>query len=116
MPDATRITDGLRTLVRQAHARGLKVVGATLMPFQGHRGYTTAKELVRQQVNAEIRAGRVYDAVIDFDRALRDPDDPRRRRAAYDSGDHLHPSDGVYPRDGPDFTLGDLKGGGQAEL
>ncbi len=113
-PDA--IVEGLRTLVRQAHARGIKVVGATLMPFGGHRGYTDARESVRQQINAEIRAGRVYDAVVDFDQAVRDPYDPRRFRSDYDSGDHLHPSDKGYERMAESFDLDDLKGAAPAEL
>ncbi|MFF4019226.1 SGNH/GDSL hydrolase family protein [Streptomyces sp. NPDC001843] len=116
LADPVKITTGLRTLVRQAHARGLKVIGATLMPFEGHRGYTPAREAVRQQVNAEIRAGRVYDAVVDFDKALRDPYDPRRLRSDYDSGDHLHPSDKGYRTMAETFDLRDLKGAGQAEL
>lgn len=116
LADPNRISDGLRTLVRQAHARGLKVVGATLMPFEGHRGYTPAREAVRQRVNAQIRAGRVYDAVVDFDKALRDPYDPRRLRPQYDSGDHLHPSDLGYARMAGVFDLTALEGAGQAEL
>lgn len=116
LADPVKITGGLRTLVRQAHARGLKVIGATLMPFEGHRGYTPAREAVRQQVNVEIRAGRVYDAVVDFDKALRDPYDPRRLRSDYDSGDHLHPSDKGYRTMAETFDLRDLKGAGQAEL
>ncbi|MFF3465677.1 SGNH/GDSL hydrolase family protein [Streptomyces sp. NPDC001984] len=116
LADPDRITDGLRTLVRQAHARGLKVVGATLMPFGGHLGYTPARENVRQQVNARIRAGLVYDAVVDFDKALRDPYDPRRLRSDYDSGDHLHPSDRGYERMADAFDLRELEGAGQAEL
>src|SRR5690606_7642779 len=64
--DPERIVGGLETLVERAHARGLKVVGATLMPFRGHGGYTAAREDVRQRVNAEIRAGGVFDAVVDF--------------------------------------------------
>ena len=68
------------------------------MPFRGHRGYTGAREDVRQVINAEIRARRVFDAVVDFDGALRDPYDPRRFRSEYDSGDHLHPSDRGYAR------------------
>ncbi|MFF9088033.1 SGNH/GDSL hydrolase family protein [Streptomyces sp. NPDC014991] len=114
--DPDRIVTGLRTLVRQAHARGLKAVGATLMPFRGHRGYTPAREAVRQQVNARIRAGGVYDAVVDFDQALRDPYDPRRLRAEYDSGDHLHPSDLGYARMAEVFDLRTLRGAGQTEL
>ncbi|MEV5435904.1 SGNH/GDSL hydrolase family protein [Streptomyces sp. NPDC052682] len=116
LADPDRIVGGLRTLVDRAHARGLKVVGATLMPFGGHRGYTDARESVRQAVNAEIRAGRVYDAVVDFDRALRDPYDPRRLRADYDSGDHLHPSDQGYARMAQAFDLDDLKGAAPARL
>jgi lysophospholipase L1-like esterase len=116
LADPDRILGGLRALVRQAHARGLKVVGATLMPFQGHRGYTDARENVRQQINAEIRAGRVYDAVVDFDKALRDPYNPRSLRPDYDSGDHLHPSDKGYARMAEVFDLRDLKGAAPAEL
>ncbi|MFL4950224.1 SGNH/GDSL hydrolase family protein [Streptomyces sp. MMS24-I31] len=116
LADPEKITGGLRTLVRQAHARGLKVIGATLMPFRGHRGYTAARERVRQRINAEIRAGQVFDAVVDFDRALRDPHDPRRLRAKYDCGDHLHPSDLGYRRMGEVFDLGVLKGAARAQL
>lgn len=111
-----RVLTGLETLVARAHARGLKVVGATLMPFGGHRGYTEAREAVRQRINTEIRAGGVFDAVVDFDEALRDPYDPRRFRAVYDSGDHLHPSDRGYTRMAEAFDLDALKGGAPAEL
>ncbi|MGW1063509.1 SGNH/GDSL hydrolase family protein [Streptomyces aureus] len=114
--DPTTVTDGLRTLVREAHARGLRVVGATLMPFQGHRGSTPAREAVRQAVNAEIRAGKVYDAYVDFDAALRDPYDPRRLRPDYDSGDHLHPSDKGFRRMAEVFDLKALKGPVPADL
>ncbi|MFE2826164.1 SGNH/GDSL hydrolase family protein [Streptomyces sp. NPDC059271] len=114
--DPRTITAGLRTLVRQAHARGLRVVGATLMPFQGHRGYSPQRETVREAVNAEIRAGKVYDAVVDFDAALRDPYNPRRLRTEYDSGDHLHPSDRGFRRMAEVFDLQQLKGSAPAEL
>ncbi|MET7480607.1 SGNH/GDSL hydrolase family protein [Streptomyces sp. NPDC005648] len=114
--DPDRILTGLRTMVGQAHAHGVKVVGATLMPFQGHSGYTAASEAVRRRVNAEIRSGRVYDAVVDFDKALRDPYNPRRLRSDYDCGDHLHPSDRGYARMGSAFDLRLLKGAAPAEL
>ncbi|HET9381895.1 MAG TPA: SGNH/GDSL hydrolase family protein [Streptomyces sp.] len=116
LADPREITDGLRTMVGQAHARGVKVVGATLMPFQGHRGYTPQRETVRQRVNAEIRAGRVFDTVVDFDAALRDPYDPRRLRSQYDAGDHLHPSDAGYARMAESFDLDSLKGAAPAQL
>ncbi|MFI8090042.1 SGNH/GDSL hydrolase family protein [Streptomyces sp. NPDC086080] len=114
--DPERIVGGLETLVGRAHARGLKVVGATLMPFRGHGGYTEAREDVRQRVNAEIRAGGVFDAVVDFDEAVRDAYDPRRFRVEYDSGDHLHPSDRGYARMAEVFDLDALEGGAPAEL
>ncbi|MFB8249694.1 SGNH/GDSL hydrolase family protein [Streptomyces sp. NPDC055952] len=116
LADPQAILGGLRTLVDRAHARGVKVVGATLMPFHGHRGYTPAREAVRQSINAEIRAGRVFDAVADFDQALRDPYDPRRLRPVYDSGDHLHPSDQGYARMAHSFDLRTLKGSAPAKL
>jgi lysophospholipase L1-like esterase len=70
--------------------------GATLTPFEGtvFPGYYTAqKETVRQAVNDGIRSSDEFDAVIDFDRAVRDPSHPTRMLPAYDSGDHLHPND-----------------------
>ncbi len=114
--DPEPVVAGLETLVRRAHARGVRVVGATLMPFRGHRGYTEAREAVRQRINAEIRSGDVFDAVVDFDGAVRDPYDPGRLRRVYDSGDHLHPSDRGYVRMAKEFDLDVLEGGVPAEL
>ncbi|MDG4859088.1 SGNH/GDSL hydrolase family protein [Streptomyces sp. T-3] len=114
--DPDKIVAGLRELTRQAHARGLRVIGATLMPFGGHRGYTPHLEDVRKQVNAQIRAGKVFDSVADFDRALRDPYAPDRLRGVYDSGDHLHPSDAGYRKMAESFNLAHLKASAPAEL
>ncbi|MDX2526670.1 SGNH/GDSL hydrolase family protein [Streptomyces europaeiscabiei] len=114
--DPAAITAGLRRLVEQAHARGLRVVGATLMPFHGHRGYSDQRESVRQAINATIRSGSVFDAYVDFDKALRDPYAPRRLRPDYDSGDHLHPSDKGYEQMAEVFDLEKLKGSAPAEL
>ncbi|MFG1943941.1 SGNH/GDSL hydrolase family protein [Nonomuraea sp. NPDC048826] len=76
----------------RAHAHDILVYGATLTPFGGHsyddpRG---RREAARQTVNTWIRTAGAFDAVIDFDRAVRDPADPRRLLAPYDGGDHLH--------------------------
>ncbi|WP_437069724.1 GDSL-type esterase/lipase family protein [Streptomyces sp. enrichment culture] len=109
--DPDRVLSGLRELTRRAHAHGIRVVGATLMPFKGHPAYTDAREESRRRINAAIRAGGVFDAVADFDEALRDPYDPRRLRFDYDSGDHLHPSDRGYARMAEAVDLDDLKGG-----
>ena len=111
-----RIVNGLRDLVRQAHARNLRVIGATLTPFGGHRGYTPRLDAVRQAVNEEIRQGKVFDAVVDFDAALRDPARPERLRPAYDSGDHLHPSDNGYRAMAQAMDLKTLKGSNPTKL
>ena len=91
--DPQKIVAGMRQIVNEAHARGLRVTGSTLTPFGGHRGYSALLNSVREQVNHIIRSGSVYDEVVDFDKALRDPAAPVRLRPVYDSGDHLHPSD-----------------------
>jgi lysophospholipase L1-like esterase len=94
--DPGKITAGLKDLTRLAHAHGLRVVGSTLAPYGGFHDYTASGEAVREQVNAEIRAGGVFDQVVDFDRILRDPAAPNLLRPAYDSGDGLHPNDAGY--------------------
>jgi lysophospholipase L1-like esterase len=114
--DAHRIVEGLRELTRRSHAHGLRVVGATLMPFGGHPGYANRLEAVREAVNQQIRTGRIFDAFVDFDRALRDPYNPRKLRPQYDSGDHLHPSDAGYLKMAEVFNLSTLKGSASATL
>ncbi|MEU1268956.1 SGNH/GDSL hydrolase family protein [Streptomyces sp. NPDC005799] len=116
LADPDKVVAGLRTLVGEAHAHGIRVIGATLMPFQGHRGYSAPREEVREEINAEIRSGRVYDTVVDFDKVLRDPYNPRRLRSDYDSGDHLHPSDRGYERMADAIDLTSLKGSPSARL
>jgi lysophospholipase L1-like esterase len=87
-----------RQVIGRAHARGLRVIGATLTPFIGSDYYhpDAANEADRQKINAWIRAGRRFDGVVDFDRAVRDPAHPERMAARFDSGDHLHPSPAGY--------------------
>lgn len=95
-PDPRRITAGLRALTERAHAQGLRVVGATLTPFQGYSTWTPERNAVRLAVNEEIRSGRIFDAYVDFDRAVRDPYAPNRILPEYDSGDRLHFNDAGY--------------------
>jgi lysophospholipase L1-like esterase len=95
-PTAEDIIAGHRQLITRAHARGLTIIGATLTPFYGAAYYTEVGEAKRQAVNDWIRSSTAYDGVIDFDKATRDPGDPKRLLAAYDSCDHLHPSDAGY--------------------
>jgi lysophospholipase L1-like esterase len=102
---ARRIIAGYRQLIDRAHMHGIKVIGATLTPFEdSFKGafdaladfYSPQKERTRQAVNRWIRQGRAFDAVIDFDALMRDPRRPSRMRAAYSCADHLHPSDAGY--------------------
>jgi lysophospholipase L1-like esterase len=93
---AQQLIDGHRALIRAAHARGVRVVGATILPFAGviYPGYYTPRgEEVRDAVNDWIRTGGEYDAVADLDRALGDPADPDRLNPRFDGGDGLHPND-----------------------
>lgn len=95
-PDPQRIVDGFRALTAQAHARGLRVVGATLTPFEGFATWTPERNAVRLAVNEQIRAGGVFDEFVDFDRAVRDPYATNRLLPAYDCGDRLHLNDNGY--------------------
>lgn len=95
-PTAEDVVAGHKQLIERARTRGLTVIGATLTPFWGAAYYTEVGEMKRQAVNEWIRTSGAYDAVVDFDRATRDPADPKKLRADFDSCDHLHPSDAGY--------------------
>lgn len=97
-PEAQRaVTDdliaGYRQLVVRAHAQGIRVFGATLTPFGGNTLYDDAageREASRERVNAWIRTPGHFDAVIDLDRAVRDPAQPSRLLPDLQVGDWLH--------------------------
>jgi lysophospholipase L1-like esterase len=81
-------------MIARAHMHGITAIGATIMPFVGSSYYHPgpANEADRQAVNDWVRAPGHFEAVIDFDKVMRDPAQPGRLLPAYDSGDHLHPS------------------------
>ena len=83
---------GLRQIIDRAHEHGIRVFGATLTPYQGADYYSEDGEVERQAVNQWIRTSGAFDGVIDFDAAVRDPNQPAQFREGYHSGDHLHPS------------------------
>ena len=98
-----KIIAGYQQLIDRAHLHGIKVIGATLTPFEDSFAgaplqtfYSPEKEKMRQAVNEWIRQSGAYDGVIDFDAVVRDPQHPLRIRAEYDGGDHLHPNDAGY--------------------
>lgn len=93
---AEEIIAGMKQLIRQIHAQGVRIHGGTLTPFKGAGYYYPEGEEKRQAVNEFVRTSGAFDSVVDFDEAIRDPEDPSRIRPEYDSGDHLHPSDAGY--------------------
>ncbi len=109
---AEQIIAGLQTLIARAHARGLKIWGATLLPragAQGSRPHTPAAEAQRLAVNAWIRRAHAFDGVLDFEQALGDPAHPDRLLPAYDSGDHTHPNEAGYRAMAARVDLRELK-------
>ena len=114
---AEQVIDALRQLIARARAHNLRIVGSTLIPFEGALAgtpfeghYSPAKEAVRQRVNRWIVNGGQFDAVFDADAVLRDPARPSRMRAEYDSGDHLHPGDAGYRALAQAFDVRELLG------
>jgi lysophospholipase L1-like esterase len=92
-----RIIGAYRQIIERAHSNGITVIGATLTPFAGPTYHPTARgEADRAAINAWIRAPGHFDAVVDFDRVVRDPADPLHFKTVYDSGDDLHPSPRGY--------------------
>jgi lysophospholipase L1-like esterase len=110
-PTAEDLIAAHKQLIAQAHARGLKAVGATLTPFWGAANYTDVGEAKRQALNDWIRTSHAYDGVVDFDKATRDPGDPKRLLERYDSCDYLHPSDAGYKAMGDAIDLALFKSG-----
>jgi lysophospholipase L1-like esterase len=110
-PTADDLIAGHKQLIQQAHAHGLKIIGATLTPFWGAPYFTEAGEAKRQAVNEWIRTGNAYDGVIDFDKATRDPGDPKKFLDKYDGCDYLHPSDAGYKAMADAIDLSLFKGG-----
>jgi lysophospholipase L1-like esterase len=80
-----------KQIIDQAHAKHIRVYGATILPFGGSTYFSPGHEAARTEVNDWIRTSGKFDAVIDFDAVTRDPAMPTRLAAAADSGDHLHP-------------------------
>ncbi len=93
---AARVIDAYRQIVARAHARGVKVIGATILPYKGAVYFTPEGEAMRQAVNAFIRTGGLFDGVVDFEKAAADPADPSRIDPRLEPGDHLHPNDAGY--------------------
>jgi lysophospholipase L1-like esterase len=93
---AADLQNGMKTVIDQAHAVGVKIIGGTILPYAGAQYYTPEGEQVRQAVNQWIRTSGAFDGVIDFDKAMQDPRNPQALNPAYASPDKLHPNDAGY--------------------
>jgi lysophospholipase L1-like esterase len=97
---AAQMIAGLKQFAVRGQARGIRVIGGTLTPFENETflpgAWNPQREAVRQAVNDWLRQTDAFDGIVDFDRALRDPDHPTRMLPIYDCGDHLHPSNRGY--------------------
>jgi len=90
---ADELIAGYRQIIERAHAHGIKVIGATIMPEEGVPTASERGEGIREAANRWIRAKGNFDAVVDFDAAVRDPARPIRIKQEFDPGDHIHPND-----------------------
>jgi lysophospholipase L1-like esterase len=94
-----------RQLIARAHAYGIKVIGATLTPYEGANYFDQRGEVIRKALNQWILTGGAFDGVIDFDAVVRDPAHPDAIRADYNIFDHLHPNDAGYRAMGDAINL-----------
>lgn len=97
MPTAKDLERGIEDIyVKHARQLGLRVWSGTLLPILGWRTYNEKREQIRRELNEWLRKSELFDGCIDFDKAVRDANDPRAFAPGYDSGDHLHPSETAY--------------------
>jgi lysophospholipase L1-like esterase len=106
---AEQLIAGHRDLIRQARTAGLRVIGATMLPFGNSLYYSATAEAKRDAVNQWIRTSGEYDAVVEFDAQLADPADRHSLAPAFDSGDHLHPNEAGYRTMAATVNLADIR-------
>jgi len=93
---ADELIAAYKQVIARAHMHDITVIGCTLTPYGGAGYQRETGEAVRTAVNQWIRSSGAFDAVVDFEAATRDANDPKRLRADFDPGDHLHPNDAGY--------------------
>jgi len=102
---ASQVIAGYQQIIDQVHAKGAKIIGATILPFEGSGSYTTAAEQQREAINSWIKAPGHFDGAIDFATTMEDPSDHLHLNPTYDSGDHLHPNEAGYQKMGNSINL-----------
>jgi lysophospholipase L1-like esterase len=108
-PSGADLIAGHKQMIERAHTAGIRIFGATLTPFAGANYWTPEGEAKRQALNEWIRTSKAYDAVFDFDAAVRDPNRPARLLAQFDPGDHLHLNAAGYQAVASAIDLGLLR-------
>ena len=100
----------MKTVIARAHAKGIRIVGGTITPNGGYDWpfHTAAGEKKRQAVNVWIRSSGAFDAVVNFENVVRDPQHKDRLLPAFDSGDHMHPNDAGYKAMAGAIDLGEF--------
>ncbi len=97
---AFEVADGLisayKQMIDKAHKEGIKVFGGTITPIDQSFYYKDYREAARQKLNEWIRNSGEFDAVIDFDKAIRDPENPSVIKSGLHTGDYLHPNEKGY--------------------
>jgi len=102
---AQGLMSGIKVIVERAHAKNLRIIGATIIP-RGNATWNAAKDTIRHQVNDYIKKGAGFDAVIDFDAVVKNPNKPDEMIPAYNCGDNVHPSPIGYFLMGKSVELG----------
>jgi lysophospholipase L1-like esterase len=102
---AEQLIQGLTQIIDRAHLHGIKVIGATLTPYVGAGYSSPAGEEAREKVNEFIRNSGKFDAVVDFEKVIADPQNPKQILPAYNVKDHLHPNDAGYKALGDSIDL-----------
>jgi lysophospholipase L1-like esterase len=82
-----------KEFVARLHAKGIRVLASPITPIKGWGGYDDGLEATRQGINDFVLNSGTFDGIVDFAKALQDPQDPLKLRPEFDAGDHLHPSD-----------------------
>jgi lysophospholipase L1-like esterase len=107
---ADELIAAYKQIIERAHTHGIRVIGCTLTPYGGAGYQRDTGEAVRSAVNEFIRTSKAFDAVVDFEAATRDPQSPKKLRAEFDPGDHLHPNDAGYQAMADAIDLGIFTG------
>jgi lysophospholipase L1-like esterase len=106
---APSIIRALQQIAVRAHTHGIKVIGATITPYESCKYSSPEGEKMRQAVNDWIRTTKDLDSFVDFEKIVRNPAHPTRLLPAYDSGDHLHPNAAGLRAMGSGIDLGLFK-------